>query len=336
MRAKKLCAITVFVIVPIIMVPVIRNYAGNTDPVTPPGGTSSYTLEDIYQRLNDGTPGAQGTFREPAGGPGSTMHTLNEIMAKAPSADMIDGALPGNVLVDRTYWSLRNDGTWGHQVGTMPAETIENTTVIQGAGYYGAFDLSTEDPDLVAGNIVKGKDIYGVIGTYPLAPVAKTGQTGCADPTGNRIPCAGTGQDGDLQKGVPWPNPRFTDHGDGTVTDNLTGLMWTKDGNHGEKVWQAALEYCNGYSLGGYDDWRLPNVKELFSLIDFGEHAPALPDNHPFVFDFGQFWGYWTSTTMWFTIFEDNAYVVEISTGSVGWANDKSETWYVWPVRGGM
>ena len=53
----------------------------------------------------------------------------------------------------------------------------------------------------------------------------KTGQTKCYETIGVEIPCAGTGQDGEIQAGVTWPEPRFTDHGDGTVTDNLTGLM---------------------------------------------------------------------------------------------------------------
>ena len=56
----------------------------------------------------------------------------------------------------------------------------------------------------------------------------RTGQTTCWDNSGNQIPCAGTGQDGEIKAGEPWPEPRFTDNGDETMTDNLTGLMWTK------------------------------------------------------------------------------------------------------------
>ena len=60
-------------------------FAGNpAGPSTPPGSTYSYTLEDIYNRLNDGTAGSQSTFTEPSSGPGTgTMHTLNDIMALA-------------------------------------------------------------------------------------------------------------------------------------------------------------------------------------------------------------------------------------------------------------
>ena len=60
------------------------------------------------------------------------------------------------------------------------------------------------------------------------APVPETGQTQCFDVDGTEIICSGTGQDGDLRKGLKWPVPRFTDNEDGTVTDNLTGLIWLK------------------------------------------------------------------------------------------------------------
>ena len=63
------------------------------------------------------------------------------------------------------------------------------------------------------------------------APVEKTWQTICYDDNGFVIPCDNTGQDGEYQKGVVWPAPRFTDNEDGTITDNLTGLMWLKDAN---------------------------------------------------------------------------------------------------------
>ena len=123
------------------------------------------------------------------------------------------------------------------------------------------------------------------------APVPKTGQT---------VSYA-TGDDGDLQMGVAWPNPRFTDNGDGTITDNLTGLIWLKDANciatnypgfdndgtagDGMVTWQHALDFVAGINDGTYPlcgagktDWRLPNVRELHSLIHYGFYNPALPN----------------------------------------------------------
>ena len=64
------------------------------------------------------------------------------------------------------------------------------------------------------------------------APVdlPRTGQTTCYAENGTVINCASTGQDGDTLTGVAWPVPRFTDNGDQTITDNLTGLMWLANG----------------------------------------------------------------------------------------------------------
>jgi hypothetical protein len=150
-----------------------------------------------------------------------------------------------------------------------------------------------------------------------------------------------TGDDGDLEKGVFWPVPRFTDHGNGTITDNLTGLMWTKNANlaGGAKFWQEALDYVksinSGAGLGGYHDWRLPNRKELFSLIDHSKWDPALPASHPF--QNVQSDCYWSSTTDAFST--DGAWIVSMWDGFVYYLSKKpsdSDGFYVWPVRSGQ
>ena len=142
-----------------------------------------------------------------------------------------------------------------------------------------------------------------------------------------------TGDDGDLERGVAWPVIRFTDHGDGTVTDNLTGLMWSKNANPagGTKTWQGALDYVKTLITGGYYDWRLPNRKELFSLIDRSKFDPALPASHPF--QNVQSYGYWSSTT--YAGYTDSAWVVGMWGGGVG-DDGKSYGFYVWPVRSGQ
>jgi hypothetical protein len=137
------------------------------------------------------------------------------------------------------------------------------------------------------------------------------------------------------------------------VTDNLTGLIWLKNANcDGQKEGEDALIFCNGIEndrCGLTDgssagDWRLPNVKELQSLIDYGFFDPALPDTagtgqwtdgDPFTgVQTGPTTGYyWTSTTPGYDSF--SYYFVDVTRGRVNDAVTYQNTYYVWPVRGG-
>jgi len=62
---------------------------------------------------------------------------------------------------------------------------------------------------------------------------------------------------------------RFVDNGDGTISDLATGLMWTKDDSQEGLNWEDALTYAEDLTAAGHDDWRLPNAKELQSLLDY-------------------------------------------------------------------
>lgn len=61
----------------------------------------------------------------------------------------------------------------------------------------------------------------------------------------------------------------FVDNGDGTITDNATGLMWTQNDNGEGLLWEDALSFAENYSYAGHSDWRLPNVKELQGIVDY-------------------------------------------------------------------
>ena len=159
-------------------------------------------------------------------------------------------------------------------------------SVLLGSTLAGTLD----PPGPPAPTMVTLQQIYDKLGGLGVANVARTGQSGCWNASGTVINCAGTGQDGALLKGVS-VSPRFTDNGDGAVKDNLTGLIWLKDANcFGNTTWTNALSNANTLaspSCGLADGsaagaWRLPNVKELQSLIDFGQLDPALPAGHPF------------------------------------------------------
>jgi hypothetical protein len=157
----------------------------------------------------------------------------------------------------------------------------------------------------------------------------RTGQTTCYDTSGTEISCAGTGQDGDIQAGVAWPGPRFVENGDGTVTDKLTGLMWIKDETT-TMQWQAALDYVETLGTGGHTDWRLPNIIELRSLVDYARSSPSFPLGNPSPFPNAVPSRYWSSTTL----VDDTkaAWYVGFNDGGVGYTN-KPDGSCVRPVR---
>lgn len=74
------------------------------------------------------------------------------------------------------------------------------------------------------------------------------------------------------EEGV-YGNNDFIDNGDGTISDRATTLMWSKS-DRGAMDWVEALEYAESANIGGYSDWRLPNAKELQSIVDY-ERSPA-------------------------------------------------------------
>jgi quinol monooxygenase YgiN len=175
--------------------------------------------------------------------------------------------------------------------------------------------------------------------------ILKTGQKQCWDSLGNLLAtCQGTGQDGELQAGTEPPNPRFTDNNDGTVTDNHTGLVWLKRTNpFGLRIWVEALELCNNLCSGSYGltdgsvpgDWRLPNIREAESVVDYGQFGPCLPNrgkdaqgNDIFI-DLRPS-SYWTSTSV--TVAPTEAMFIIYGVGPTIFES-KEHQFFVWPVR---
>ena len=125
--------------------------------------------------------------------------------------------------------------------------------------------------------------------------------------------------------------PRFTDNSDDTVTDNNTKLMWSKNANLSDIMyWQEAGSYCEGLTLAGHSDWRLPSLSEFKSIIDNNEYDPALPPGNPFTTVQSNY--YWSSTTH--VSLPNRAWVVGMDGGGVSYYI-KPYYYYVWPVRSG-
>ncbi len=215
-------------------------------------------------------------------------------------------AAVGDVLSGKTFTStagLGATGTMANNGGVTLTPTTSNQAIV--AGYHDGTGTCGGDADLLAANIKEGVNLFGVTGTVTAGGLQKTGQTICYDVTGTVIACSGTGQDGAVQAGAA---RSFTDNGDGTITDNLTKLMWEKQSNdsgihdkdntytwsntfrkiqvlNGDNTGCIAAgnpaSCCSGAgtgtctAFGGYTDWRLPNIVELDSLKHFGASAPA-------------------------------------------------------------
>ncbi len=185
-------------------------------------------------------------------------------------ADTSSGNSQGNdIRQDKKAWV---DGT--EVTGTLNERSVNPNNLIQLGGIYTLFNLQNVDPDLAAGNIKKDEVVYGIIGTYNGPGLLWTGQTEIYR----------TGDDGYYGDGAAFSYQTLDPAGNGEVVtvDNVTGLMWASDGsgagcNFGNQtIWDAALDWAEGLTFAGYSDWKLPNRRQLESLIDSGIYDPTI------------------------------------------------------------
>ena len=106
----------------------------------------------------------------------------------------------------------------------------------------------------------------------------------------------------------------------GVVVDNRTGLQWQDDysdngGDIKSAKWTDAITYCEDLTLGGHSDWRLPNKKELLSIVDYEKHDPSIDT----VFTHTNSNVYWSSTT--YAGRADSARIVDFYFGGTGYDN---------------
>ncbi|KJU83570.1 protein containing DUF1566 [Candidatus Magnetobacterium bavaricum] len=143
------------------------------------------------------------------------------------------------------------------------------------------------------------------------------------------------GDDGAVKAGAAWPTPRFKDNGNDTITDRLTGLMWTSNANAagGKVTWQEALnlvDSLNKSASKNYTNWRLPNVNELESLIN-AEHSIAANWLNKQGFKDVQPYYYWSSTS--YVARTSFAWVVGMGNGIVFYDDKIFKNAFFWPVR---
>jgi hypothetical protein len=205
----------------------------------------------------------------------------------------------------------------------------------------GKIDMS--DGVAILGTLFLGipQKLLQICSTLSDVGLPQTGQADCYTFAQGKLalaPCDGAtcpGQDGFLRVGCP-SEGRFIDNSDGTVSDLCTGLMWqqaTADTNGDGQINQqdelpqcGAMQYCENLSFGGYNDWRLPNVRELESMVDYGRHNPS---TNPV---FGAVpAAYWSSTSATF----DPGYMVDFGdiAATIG-GLPTGDQFYVRAVRG--
>ncbi len=238
----------------------------------------------------------------PPGGVANTMYSLTDIYNLAAGTTTTVGS--GDIAVgdSATPGSIAPSGKSLTDVYTAISDAI----------------ASIDDSTILTGTTIFGVDGTASAGSeFPSQPL-KTGQTLCNAFNNNggdqsRIPCADTEQDGDSLNGA---SRSYTDNSNGTITDNATGLTWQKcsrgqtgsdcsggsattlvfdDGNGDEGIaHQLALKYCNDNTaaLPG-SGWRLPNIKELLSIVDYGRVSPAINTSY---FPNTRTGYYWSST----------------------------------------
>jgi hypothetical protein len=300
----------------------------------------------------------------------------------------IGTALAANCLAGTTF----SNSTAGDITGTMPdngAVHITPTTTNQAipAGYHNGSGYCAGDANLIAGNIKAGVSIFAVagdstvvdtggatatasdIGSGKTAYVNGSLVTGTATIGSGSEPLAtgqttayGPGSDGDLQKGAA---RSYADNGDGTITDNKTGLMWEKKSQDGSihdysnlytwsgpsyastnimdgtitSTFLATLNAGSGFA--GHTDWRIPNVNELHTLANYQNATPAVDPAFNtnctggctvLTCDCTVPYGYWSSSA--YQLDAHSAWFVSFVGGNVD-ETGKSGYFYARAVRGG-
>jgi len=278
-----------------------------TSKLTPPGSVTNtmYSLTDIYN-LSAGTTTSEGTgiIETTPGTIAETGKTLTEV-----------------------YIAISTE--------IAKLSSIKITSGTTAFGITGSTSvINTGDATATIGDIISPKTAY--VNGVKLTGIASAGGL----PKTGQITEYQSGDDGTYQKGVS-VSPSFTDNTDGTVLDNSTGLMWKKcsEGQSGgdclggsatTKTWTQALTTCEADTTASFTDWRLPNIRELNSIVRYNVVNPCIDQTS---FPNTQTSSYWSSTT--YANSSTNALTTAFSTVGASSPFNKVNPDYVRCVRGG-
>ncbi len=256
---------------------------------------------------------------------------------RLPSINELESLLSAGIMTNNLKLQAQGFGVMGawYWSSTSDAADTANSAWLLYLEAQDAIWVQSGGKTISFSQAIPVRTVPGVYTTAP-AVVSRTGQT---------VSLA-AGDDGALQSGVPLPNPRFTANADTSIRDNLTGLNWAPSGNlmtslsptfdhdaanDGKVTWQHALDYVallNTQNYLGHNDWRLPNMKEMRSPVDYGQ------SNLIAYFQSGGFSDvqadiYWTSSTG----SDGGARTVEMMRGGYLTGTKSTDHNFVWPVR---
>ncbi|WP_157490690.1 Lcl domain-containing protein [Enterovibrio coralii] len=78
--------------------------------------------------------------------------------------------------------------------------------------------------------------------------------------------------------GAAYHNMDYVDNKDGTVTERITDRMWQQNIDYQRRNWEDSIQYCENLNYAGYDDWRLPNIKEAVSIVNYNKTSPSIDE----------------------------------------------------------
>jgi hypothetical protein len=223
----------------------------------------------------------------------------------------LDGSASSDADEDTLTYSWTLTSTPAGSSATLSDSTVVNPTFTadESGSYTGSLVVNDGTYDSSA-------DTVTITAVLLNMPVPDTGQTTSYTDT--------FGEDNDYIT-----NPMsFADNGNGTVTDNVTGLMWQQQDDNTARTWSNAEIYCSGLSLGGYADWRLPAKRELWGILDYGTFVPSIDSVY---FPNTNALDYWSFTTSALGI--SSAWRVNFRVGHISYI-DKTESYHVRCVRG--
>jgi hypothetical protein len=268
---------------------------------------------------------------------------MPRIKRKCPPLVVCDYPTEPNVLVGVAYDGGAKNGSFdenARNVDPTEALVIKNTNYkIKNVAKVGSFDEAARNTDPGEANVADG------VG-YDIQNVAKTGTLKNLLPKTGQVVSESDYHDGYYHLSIGNPvSPRLIDNANNSINDKATGLQWVKDhavlGTVGGYDFTAgmswdnallAVQALNAANYLGHSDWRLPNLKELMSIVDYGRGGDGVnPAIDPTFFPNTVLDAYWSST-IYAADPDSFAWFVVFSVGYV-FSSGRSGDYYVRPVR---